>query len=142
MAGDETTYSTLRAAELMGLSNFQKPRKPPRYAIGPSFAREMCSASTFFHLWEVVQIFQRESIFRSKISSGGNQFWGVHFNHDKPFPGREKENLFGVALPRLYTEPTKTDVHHTYKVWPEGKKKYSYCIPVERMHNKPVQINL
>ena len=28
----------------------------------------------FFHLWEVVQIFQRESIFCNKISSGGSLF--------------------------------------------------------------------
>ena len=48
-----------------------------------------------FHQWEVVQIFQRESVFCSKISSGvliyqkigsgGNQFWGVHFYHDTTF---------------------------------------------------------
>ena len=90
----EWDYSTLRAAELTGLNSFQKPRKPPRYAIGPSFASEVCSRSTFFHLWEVVQIFQRESIFCSKISSGGsvfikklvpgeNQFGRVHFYHDR-----------------------------------------------------------
>ena len=30
--------------------------------------------STLFHLWEVVQIFQRESIFCRKISSGGSLF--------------------------------------------------------------------
>ena len=35
---------------------------------------EICSRSTFFHLWEVVQIFQRESIFCNKISSGGSLF--------------------------------------------------------------------
>ena len=39
----------------------------------------------FFHLWEVVQIFQRESIFCSKISSGRNQFWGIHFYRDRPY---------------------------------------------------------
>ena len=50
--------------------------------------------STLFHLWEVVQIFQREPIFCTKISSGesllyrkissgGYQFWGVHFYHNK-----------------------------------------------------------
>ena len=47
----------LQAAELMGLSSFQKPQKPIRHATGPSFASEICSRSTFFHLWEVVQIF-------------------------------------------------------------------------------------
>ena len=31
----------------------------------------------------MVQIFQRESIFWSIISSGGNQFWGVHFYYDR-----------------------------------------------------------
>ena len=30
--------------------------------------------STLFHLWEVVQIFQRESIFCRKIGSGGSLF--------------------------------------------------------------------
>ena len=68
-AGNETTV-----AELTGLSSLQKPRKPPRYATGPSFASEICSGSTFFHLWEMVQIFQRESIFCSKVSSGGSLF--------------------------------------------------------------------
>ena len=51
--------------------------------------------STLFHLWEVVQIFQRESIVCRKISSGGSLFikklvpggtnleeGGVHFYHD------------------------------------------------------------
>ena len=42
-AGNE--ISVLRAAELTGLSSFQKPRKPPRYATGPSFASEICSRS-------------------------------------------------------------------------------------------------
>ena len=69
----------LRAAELTGLSNLQKPQKPPRYATGPSLASEICSGSTFFHLWKVVQIFQRESMFCSKLSSGGNQFLGSIF---------------------------------------------------------------
>ena len=64
--GREWDYSTLRAAELTGLSSFQKPRKPPRYATGPSFASEICSRSTFFHLWEVVQIFQKELYFAVK----------------------------------------------------------------------------
>ena len=68
----ERDYSTLRAAELTGLSSFQKPQKPPRYATSQNFASEICSGSTFFYLWEVVQIFQRESIFCSKISSGGS----------------------------------------------------------------------
>ena len=46
----------------------------------------------FFHLCEAVQIFQWKSIFcskispedpyLSKISSGGNQFWGVRFYCD------------------------------------------------------------
>ena len=61
--------------------------KPPKYATGPKFVSEICSGSTFFDLWEVVQIFQKESIFCSKISSGGslfisfggNQFWGSPF---------------------------------------------------------------
>ena len=66
----ELDYSTLHAAELTGMSSFQKPWKLPRYATGPSFASEINSGSTFFHLWEVVQIFQRKSIFCSKISSG------------------------------------------------------------------------
>ena len=72
--GREWDYSTLHAAELTGLSSFQKPWKPPRYATGPNFASEICSVSTFFHLWEVVQIFQRESIYCSKISSRGSLF--------------------------------------------------------------------
>ena len=57
--------------------------------------------STLFHLWEVVQIFQSESIFCRKISSGvslfikklvpgGNQFGGVHFYHDRPQVGSSK----------------------------------------------------
>ena len=44
---------------------------PSTYTTGPNFASEICSRSTLVHLWEVVQIFQRESIFCSKISSGG-----------------------------------------------------------------------
>ena len=72
VCGREWDYSTLRAAELTGLSSLQKPWKPPRYATGPCFASEICSGSMFFHLWEVVQIFQRESIYCSKISSGGS----------------------------------------------------------------------
>ena len=35
---------------------------------------EYVPGSTLFHLWAVVQIFQRESIFCSKISSGGSLF--------------------------------------------------------------------
>ena len=35
---------------------------------------EHVPGSTLFHLWEVVQIFQRESIFYSKRSSGGSLF--------------------------------------------------------------------
>ena len=85
-AENETTV-----AELTGLSSLQKPRKPPRYATGPSFASEICSGSTFFHLWEVVQIFQRESIFCSKISSGGSLFI------EKLVPGGT--NLGGPFLP-------------------------------------------
>ena len=73
-SGREWDYSTLRAAELTGLSSLQKPRKPPSYATGSSFTSEICSASMFFHLWEVVQIFQTESIFCSKISSGGSLY--------------------------------------------------------------------
>ena len=64
----ERDYSTLRAAELMALSSFQKPQKPPRYVTGPHFAS---GGSTFFYLWEMVQIFQRKSIFCSKMCSGG-----------------------------------------------------------------------
>ena len=67
----EWDYSTLCDAKLTGLSSFQKPWKPHRYASGPNFASKICSGSTFFHLWKVVQIFQRESRFCSKISSGG-----------------------------------------------------------------------
>ena len=45
----------------------------------------------FFHLWEVVQIFQGESIFckirgvfiYQKISSGGTNLRGVHFYYDR-----------------------------------------------------------
>ena len=33
----------LHAAELMGLSSFQKPWKPPRYTTGQNFASEICS---------------------------------------------------------------------------------------------------
>ena len=41
--GRELDYSTLRAAELIGLSSqFQKPWKHPRYGTGPSFASEIC----------------------------------------------------------------------------------------------------
>ena len=72
--GRELDYSVLRAAERTGLSSLQKPWKPPRYTTGPSCASETYSRSMFFHLWEVVQIFQRESIFCSKISSGGSIF--------------------------------------------------------------------
>ena len=56
------------------MSSFQKPWKPPRYATSPNFANEICSGSFFFYLWEVVQIFQTESIFCSKISSRGSLF--------------------------------------------------------------------
>ena len=57
-----------------------------------------------FHLWEVVQIFQRKSIFHSKISSGGSLFikrivpgepiLGVHFYHDSPMTDSEKRIHF------------------------------------------------
>ena len=70
----ECDYSTVCAAELIGLSSFRKPRNPPRYAIGTSFASQICSGSTFFYRWEVVQIFQRESVFCSKMN-----FWGSLF---------------------------------------------------------------
>ena len=49
----------MRLAELTGLSSFRKLRKLPRYVTGPNFASAICSGSTFFYLWEVVQIFQR-----------------------------------------------------------------------------------
>ena len=48
-----------------------KLNNPPREATGSNFVSEICSRSRFFRLCEVVQIFQRESIFCSKISSGG-----------------------------------------------------------------------
>ena len=44
----------------------QFPETPPTYATGSNFE------SQNVHLWEVVQIFQRESIFCSEISSGGS----------------------------------------------------------------------
>ena len=92
-AGNETTVY-LRAAELMALNSFQKLRKPPRYATGPSFASEICSRCTFFHLWEVVQIFQRESIFCSKVSSRGSLFI------EKLVPGGTNfgESIFTVTV--------------------------------------------
>ena len=40
--GWEWGYSTLCAAELMGLSTFHKPHKSPRYAAGSNFASEIC----------------------------------------------------------------------------------------------------
>ena len=52
-------YSTLRAAELTGLSSFQKPRKPPRYV---NFASEICSGSTVL----------------SSVGGGPNFSEGVH----------------------------------------------------------------
>ena len=64
--GWEWDYSTLRAAKLTGLSSFQKHLKPRRYTSGPNFANE---------IWGL-RAFQRESIFCSKISSGGSSFMG------------------------------------------------------------------
>ena len=65
--GREGDYSVLRAAELTGLSSFQKPRKPPRYATGPNFASEICSRST---LWKVYIL--------SSVGGGPNFSEGVH----------------------------------------------------------------
>ena len=68
----EWDYSVLRAAELTGLSSFQKPRKPPQVQVLQ--VKYVQGLAMFFHLWEVVQIFQRESIICSKLSSGGSLF--------------------------------------------------------------------
>ena len=83
----------MRLQYIAGLSSFQKPRKPPRYAIGPCFASEMCSASTFFHLWEWSKFFQREFIFCSKISSGGPYYFIKKLVRGEPI-------LRGPFLPR------------------------------------------
>ena len=61
-------YSVLRAAELTGLSSFQKPRNLLVCYWSKFCKWNICSRSTFFHQWEVVQIFQNE------ISSGGSLF--------------------------------------------------------------------
>ena len=53
----------------MGLSSFQKP--PLHAPLVQILQVKYAQRSTLFHLWEVVQIFQRESIFCSKTSSGG-----------------------------------------------------------------------
>ena len=96
-------YSTLRA-ELMGLSSFQKPQKPPRYITSPHF---VCSRSTFFYLWEGVQIFHRESIFCTKIcsgglyilkSSGGTNFGGSIFTVTTSFSGVLPTVIIPVAF--------------------------------------------
>ena len=71
MESDSCMWLGMRLQYIACLSIFQKPRKPPRYATGSSFASEICSGS---NLWEVVQIFQRESIFCGKISPGGSLF--------------------------------------------------------------------
>ena len=64
--GQEWSYSTLCAAELMGLSSFQKPWNPPRYASGPDLASEiLCfiiQGSTLFLLWEAELVLGRTSI--------------------------------------------------------------------------------
>ena len=51
---------------------------------GPNFASEIHSGSTSFHLWQVVQILQRESIFCSKIHSGVGDGGGCFFTVTAP----------------------------------------------------------
>ena len=46
-------------------------RNSPRYASAQIFATEICPGVYVFHLWKVVQIFQRKSTFCSKINSRG-----------------------------------------------------------------------
>ena len=65
-AGNETTVHC--AAELTGLSSFQKPQKTKKKKklhtpLVQILQVKYVPGSTLFHFWEVVQIFQRESIF-------------------------------------------------------------------------------
>ena len=68
-AGNEATVHCVLLHELIRFSSFQKPQKTfPPPPTGPNFASEICSGSTFFHMWEVVQFFRGSPY--SKISSG------------------------------------------------------------------------
>ena len=60
------------AAELTGLNLFPETPETPLHTLLVKILQvKYVPGSTLFHVWEVVQIFQRESIFCSKISSGG-----------------------------------------------------------------------
>ena len=72
-----------------------------------------------FYLWEVVQIFQRESIFHSKISSGGSLFIKELYcsggtNFGGPFlPQQSHDWLLLSLLPRLAQWYTHSINKHT-----------------------------
>ena len=72
-----------------------------RKAETPKFVSEICSGSMFFHLCGVAQIFQRESIFCSRISSGGSLFIKKLVPGGTNFRGSifTMTNPFIVALP-------------------------------------------
>ena len=117
----EWNYSTLCAAELTGPpSSFQKTEAPLHTQLVQILQVKYVPGSILFHLWEAVQIFQRESIFCGKITSGvsiyrqislgggepilggtnfgGNQFWGVHFFHDTTLNTQNSTDLHAWNL--------------------------------------------
>ena len=86
--GREWGYSTLCSAELTSLSSFSKPRKPPYICRVSKFCKWNMFHRSTIHRWEVVQIFQREAIFCSKIHSGGSLFfWNISSGGGTNFGG-------------------------------------------------------
>ena len=80
----------------------------PHAAFEMCISRELRTMSTLLHLWEVVQIFQRESIFCSKISSKGSLFieklvpGGTNFG-GSIFTMTDRSRV--VRLPSVHTHP-------------------------------------
>lgn len=83
LAGNEVTVNCV----------LHKPRKPPRYATGPNFETEICSGINITSFSERWSKFLRGAPYyavwgeggikkKRRKSSGGNQFWRVHFYHD------------------------------------------------------------